>query len=133
MRLTVLLAGMIPALTAPAMAEDTALTAVISAQIDAFLADDMVTAFGYASPMIRDMFGSAENFGRMVRQGYPMVYRPTEVQFLGVKDLGSVLRQRVLIRDSGGATHLLDYDMIRVGTDWRINGVHLIEAPGIGV
>ena len=60
------------ALALPAKANED-IEKVISNQIDAFLADDFETAFTYASPMIKDIFGTPEKFGQMVRQGYPMV------------------------------------------------------------
>ena len=53
-----------------------AIESVISKQIEAFRADDFATAFTFASPNIRSMFGTPDNFGVMVRRGYPMVWRP---------------------------------------------------------
>ena len=47
----------------------------IRGQMDAFLERDVAQAFTFASPNIQGMFGSAENFGRMVENGYPMVWR----------------------------------------------------------
>ncbi len=105
--------------------------ATISSQIEAFLADDFAQAFTFASPTIQGMFGSSERFGQMVRQGYPMVWRPEDVQYLGLRDVDGNLWQRVLIRDKSGATHTLDYQMIQTGDGWRINGVQLLHAPGV--
>ena len=56
--------------------ENPEIRGVIQSQLDAFLADDVNTAFTFAAPNIKRMFGSAENFGRMVQNGYPMVWRP---------------------------------------------------------
>ena len=59
----------------------------IEGQIEAFLADDFSSAFTYASPNIRELFGSAERFGAMVRNGYPMVWRPDEFRFLELREI----------------------------------------------
>lgn len=103
----------------------------ISSQIEAFKSDDFATAFGFASPGIRSIFRTPENFGRMVTQGFPMVWRPAEVEFLGLADEGGVLRQRVRIVDGRGMVHVLDYFMIETGEGWRINGVEFVPQPDV--
>ena len=55
--------------------------AVIEAQLDAFKHDDAARAFSYAAPGIRETFGTAQNFMEMVRTQYPVVYRPSRVEF----------------------------------------------------
>ena len=93
-------------LSAPARADETAIRSVISSQIEAFQADDFTTAFAYASPTIRQIFKTPENFGTMVRQGYPMVWRPAETNFLSVEVIDGLLWQNVMIRDqAGGAAY----------------------------
>lgn len=109
-----------------------AITGVIADQITAFAADDFATAFGYASPGIRGIFGTPERFGQMVREGYPMVWRPSDVDYLELRqDNGSVV-QEVLIRDAAGVAWLLDYDMVRSGSGWQIDGVRIRPAPALG-
>jgi hypothetical protein len=105
---------------------------VIGAQIEAFRADDFATAFSFASPNIKQMFGDADRFGVMVRQGYPMVWRPDQVTFLELQDVGGRMWQEVLIRDPSGVFHRLEYQMIDGPDGWRINGVRILEAPQIG-
>ncbi|MEL6119225.1 MAG: DUF4864 domain-containing protein [Pseudomonadota bacterium] len=101
---------------------------VISSQIDAFLQDDFVTAFDFASPMIQGMFGTPERFGNMVRNGYPMVWRPADVEFLSTDERGGALIQNVMIKDAGGKLFLLEYEMIETEKGWLINGVRVQEA-----
>jgi hypothetical protein len=43
--------------------------ATIAGQFDAFRAGDVDGAWTYASPNIQGLFGSVENFARMVEQG----------------------------------------------------------------
>lgn len=119
-------------LSGAALAQERDIEAVIGAQIDAFRADDFATAFTYASPTIRDLFGTPETFGTMVRNGYPMVWRPDEVRFLELREIGGALWQKVLIRDAAGAVHLLDYQMVNLESGWKINGVQILQAPDVG-
>lgn len=107
--------------------------AVISAQIAAFLADDFVAAFDFASPNIRAIFGSPERFGQMVTQGYPMVHRPTDLRFLEQTERAGTILQRVLVTDAGGRLHVLEYEMIPAGERFLINGVRIVPGAGAGV
>ena len=105
--------------------------AIISAQIDAFKMDDFARAFSFASPGIQSFFGSSDRFGSMVRNGYPMVWRPGDVEYLELRDVSGNLWQRVKIIDQSGRTHVLDYQMIRTQTGWKINGVQLLPSSGV--
>ncbi|MCA3444246.1 MAG: DUF4864 domain-containing protein [Rhodobacter sp.] len=123
----------LPVLSAQAQeARNPAIETVIQQQFDAFRAEDVGTAFSFASPNIKGMFGTPENFGRMVRNGYPMVWRPAEVQFLDLREVAGNLWQRVMVTDQAGRTHLLDYQMVETGQGWQINGVQLLPQAGVG-
>lgn len=104
----------------------------ISSQVDAFLVDDFGTAFGFASDSIRQYFGTPERFGQMVRQGYPMVWRPEDLRFLELRDIDGQLWQKIMVRDQAGGLHVLDYQMIETSEGWRINGVQILRAPDVG-
>lgn len=118
-------------LSAPARAQSTDIEANIRAQIEAFQADDFVSAFSFASPTIQQVFRSPETFGAMVKNGYPMVWRPTEVRFLDLRDVAGQLWQRVMITDAKGDVHVLDYQMVNLEGAWKINAVQLLKAPGV--
>lgn len=105
---------------------------VINDQITALKADDFARAFTFASPGIKGIFGTAENFGAMVAQGYPMVYRPDAVRMLELRRVAGNLWQRVMITDQTGATHMLDYMMIETPDGWQINAVQLLPQAGVG-
>ena len=105
---------------------------VIQNQLNAFQADDFDTAFTYASPMIQGMFGSPERFGQMVRQGYPMVWRPAGVEYTALTERGGRLYQNVLITDQAGQLHLLEYEMIETSDGWEINGVQFKRPGALG-
>lgn len=114
-----------------AQAQEEPVQKVISSQIDAFQADDFATAFTFASPMIQRIFGSPANFGAMVKGGYPMVWRPADVRFLGLESRNGGLWQDVMIRDQEDRIHILEYEMIEGESGWKINAVRL-RAPGAG-
>ena len=120
-------------LALPAAAQEEPIREVIESQIAAFQADDMVTAFSYASPGIQAMFGTPENFGLMVKQGYPMVYRPTDVEMGDLREVAGNLWQRVRVEDQAGAAWFLDYMMIETPEGWLINAVQILPAPEVGV
>lgn len=106
--------------------------AVISGQIEAFKVDDFETAFSFASPSIKRMFGDPDRFGAMVQSGYPMVWRPAEVRFSGLETTGGRTIQSVVVTDSAGALHVLDYEMIPADSGWQINGVTLRRTGDAG-
>lgn len=127
---TIILAGFF--LTAPAKAQDAQIQSIIERQLQAFQADDFATAFTFASPNIKGIFGTPENFGAMVTQGYPMVHRPGAVKMLELREVSGQTWQKVMITDQMGRTHLLDYQMIETPEGWQINGVQLLKAEGLG-
>lgn len=126
------LLGLTEADAAETLPAEPGIEATIQSQIDALIVDDFPKAFTFASPNIRMLFGSPERFGEMVRQGYPMVFRPGEVRFLDLRDINGALWQKVMIRDRAGEFHILDYQMIQGGDGWRINGVQILRRPDVG-
>jgi hypothetical protein len=112
-----------------AQAQNAEIEGVIGAQIEAFKADDFEQAFTYASPTIRGIFGTSDRFGSMVRNGYPMVWRPEELRFLELREIAGNLWQRVMITDAAGRLHFLDYQMIQFENNWKINAVQVVQPP----
>jgi hypothetical protein len=132
MKQILLMLSLVLGLAGVARAQEADIRGVISGQIAAFQADDFETAFDFASGTIRRLFGTSENFGRMVRDGYPMVYRPAEVTFLQLGDRAGAKAQRVMMRDGAGALHVLEYQMIETENGWKINGVRILDVGGVG-
>jgi len=126
MRRLLLAVSLSAGLAAGAFAQNAEIEASITAQIQAFKADDFSTAFTFASPNIQRLFGTPENFGVMVRRGYPMVWRPADVRFLELREVAGALWQKVMITDSDGRVHILDYQMVQQESGWKINGVQLL-------
>jgi len=131
MRRLVLSLLVVLGLSGPVLADGAGIEATISGQIEAFRSDDFDRAFTYASPGIQGLFGTSQNFGLMVRQGYPMVWRPAEVEYLDLREIAGNLWQKVRITDAAGTVHILDYQMIETESGWKINAVQVLEAVGL--
>ena len=117
---------------APAQERVEGIEATIQNQIEAFKVDDFETAFSFASPNIKRLFGTSNRFGQMVQKGYPMVWRPSRVEFLELRRQGPFTLQKVLFVDAQGAPHVLEYNMINTPQGWQIDGVQYLVAPPVG-
>ena len=102
----------------------------ISGQMQAFDAGDVEGAFDFASPMIQGIFRTPEMFGRMVEQGYPMVWQPSDVDFGDLREVDGRLTQRVIVTDGAGRVHMLDYRMLETEDGWLIDGVQILPQQG---
>ena len=100
----------------------------ISDQLRAFASDNFIEAFTHASPGIKDIFGTVENFSNMVKKGYPMVWRYNHFEFLNLEETPQGYSQIVRITDQNDKLFLLNYFMTNVAGIWKISGVSIIEA-----
>lgn len=133
MRTILVSLALIWALVIPAQAQDqSAIEDTIGGQLEAFNNRDVGEAWQFASPMIQGMFGSPENFGMMVEQGYPMVWTNSDVRYLELREIAGRLYQKVMVRDAQGGLHILDYQMVETDRGWEINGVSILPAPDVG-
>lgn len=108
---------------------------IITGQIDAFRADDGPRAYGYAAPIIKQIFPSPETFMAMVKRGYQPVYRPQSFRFgeAGADSAGRPV-QRVTIVGPDGLTYEAVYTMERQPDgSWQISGCAIVRAPELGV
>lgn len=119
-------------LALPAVAQEVPIQDTIRAQIEAFKADDFARAFTFASPTLHQMFGTPDNFGRMVRDGYPMVWHPAQVDMMDLRTVGGALWQRVRVTDLKGQSYLLDYQMVQGPDGWLIDAVQMQKANDVG-
>jgi hypothetical protein len=112
-------------------ADRAAIQSTIDRQLQAFLADDGVTAYSFAAPNITAMYPTVEGFMAMVRQGYPPVYRPRSYAFGELSEEPGYLEQTVDIVDGDGNFWTAVYTL-RQGPDgsWKITGCYLVKKPG---
>jgi hypothetical protein len=114
----------------PAALDRQAAQRVIESQIQAFLREDGAEAFSYAAPIIREKFGTPENFMRMVKTGYRPVYDPQSYEFGESRLQGGEILQEVILVAPDGRAKLAVYKLERMsdGT-WKINAVYLKDLP----
>jgi hypothetical protein len=126
------LGAVAPSSAAEISRDDTAaIRAVISEQLDAFARDDAPRAFSLATAGIRAQFGTPEVFMEMVRNEYPVVYRPKSVQFEPPEFVEGQVVQTVRMSDAAGRQWLAIYPMRREGGRWRTNGCLLQRLQGL--
>ena len=103
---------------------------IINTQISAFHADDGTKAFSFATPTLQKRFANPANFMRMVKTGYPAVYRAKSVNFEGISDELGKPTQRVAIIGPDGDLWLALYGFQKQSDgSWRISAVVIRKAP----
>ena len=102
----------------------------ISSQIDAFKKNDFEEAYKFAAPNIQAQFPNPETFGLMVRNGYPIIWKPKSFKFVKFKDLGDKCIQRVLFQSYNGSLETYDYILEKDNNLWKIAGVLTIRSAG---
>ena len=81
----------------------------ISSQIEAFKENNIEKAYTFAAPNIQAQFSSPEVFGSMVKNGYPIIWRPKSFTFTKFQELGNKFIQRVLFQCYDGRLEIYDY------------------------
>ena len=111
--------------------DEKALQAVVQSQLAAFEADDATKAFSYAAPELRKAIGSPAAFIAMVKNSYPVVYRPASVIFLKAEGSANQAVQKVQMMDDSGTSYLAVYSLQRQkDKTWRISGCAVVENKG---
>jgi hypothetical protein len=120
----------------PPAAAQAGILATIQGQLEAFRQDDWARAFSYATPKLRQLFGTPENFRTMVLGGYRSVYRPQSVEFLDARIVpgegGDRTGQAVRFVGPEGKAVIAVYTMVQQPDgSWRIAAVKLIPTGEI--
>ena len=100
----------------------------ISSQIYAFKENDVKRAYTFAAPNIQAQFPNPDIFGLMVRNGYPIIWKPKSFKFTEFKALGKTCIQRVLFRSYSGSLESYDYILEKNDEQWKIAGVLKINS-----
>lgn len=112
-------------------ADEKSVRTVIENQLAAFAKDDANKAFSFAAPNVRQAVGSPAAFMTMVREGYPVVYRPASVAFLKPEGKNDEAVQRVQMLDAAGDSWLAVYSLQRQkNKSWQITACVVIENKG---
>ena len=102
---------------------------VISSQVEAFRAGDLETAFSFAAPRIRQVFGTPQVFGQMVEQGYGQIFSTLDFEF--VELVGTVQSPVQVVAFTGtDLTTILAFYFMELQPEgvWRIGGVQIAAA-----
>ena len=102
----------------------------ISSQIEAFKENNIKKAYKFAAPNIQAQFPNPDIFGLMVRNGYPVIWRPKTFKFTKFQDLGNKSIQRVLFQSYSGSLETYDYILEKYDDLWKIAGVLTINLEG---
>ena len=102
----------------------------ISSQIEAFKENNIKKAYTFAAPNIQAQFPNPDVFGLMVRNGYPVIWRPKSFKFTKFQDLGNKSIQRVLFQSYDGRLETYDYILEKYDDLWKIAGVLTINLVG---
>ena len=112
-------------------ADEINVRAVVEGQLAALAKDDAVKAFSFAAPNVRETVGTATRFLAMVRNSYPMIYRPASTAFLKPEGHDDQVIQRVQMLDAGGNAWLAIYSLQRQKDKaWRITGCKVVANKG---
>lgn len=111
-----------------------AIRSVIERQLTALEHDDGELAFSYASPLLQRQFRNPERFLDVVKNEYPAVYHPRDVQFRALDATFDGPVQTVFLFGPDGEPVLaLYYMQQQPDGGWKINGCALAAAPDIGI
>ena len=102
----------------------------ISSQIEAFKENNIEKAYTFAAPNIQAQFSTPEVFGSMVKNGYPIIWRPKSFKFTKFQDHGNRSIQRVLFQSYDGRLETYDYILEKYDNLWKIAGVLTINLAG---
>ena len=102
----------------------------ISSQIEAFKDNNIEKAYTFAAPNIQAQFSNPVVFGSMVKNGYPVIWRPKSFKFTKFQDLGNRFIQRVLFQSHDGRLEIYDYILEKYDDMWKIAGVLTINLAG---
>jgi ketosteroid isomerase-like protein len=111
--------------------EESDVRTVIESQLNAFAADQDDAAYSHAAPVVKMAFPTVDQFMRMVKGGYKMVYRNTSREFQKLeKDGLGRPSMRVLLTAEDGKRYEAFYAMEKQpdGT-WKIAGCVVLELP----
>jgi hypothetical protein len=110
---------------------ESAVRAVVEAQVAALAAGNAEEAFSYATPDIQKRFGSAENFLAMVRLSYSALIKAEVFEVEAVEAQGEHGAVRAHVVGKDGKAFKAIYPLLRQpdGT-WRIDGCYLQTTDG---
>ena len=121
------------AISTPLMAAADAVNDVIADQLGAFAERDVPRAWSHASPTIKGLFRSPDNFAAMVAQGYGAIWDNSSAIFTQRSEGAGRVRQIVIVTGADGRRQAYAYDLIETPDGWKIDGVQPVELDDLAV
>lgn len=118
-----------------AMPDDQPWQGIITAQVEAFRGHDAPRAFKYAAAPFQMAFPSAESFfASIIGSGYGPIMESTTHSFGKSAPLDErSMAQQVMFTGKDLSRYEAIYVLTEEEGGWRISGVQLVKAPGMGV
>ena len=104
---------------------------VIERQLEAFEQNAWEEAYSFAAPGIQRMFPTVDSFGKMVREGYPMVWKRESTEFLGAEAVDGKMVHRLRLVGADGRAYIAVYVMQQVGDEWLVAAVYIEQEQGL--
>jgi Domain of unknown function (DUF4864) len=107
-----------------------AIDLVILSQWHALRAADAAASFAYASPRLREMYGTADSFLAMVQAGYQPIFAAVRFDFVRFVEFRGYLTREVRLGGPAGAEQEALYMITQLPDgSWRIAGCILMAPP----
>jgi hypothetical protein len=103
--------------------------AVIEGQLAAFRAGEVEKAYAHAAMSLQSQM-PLPNFARLVRDGYPEIWKNQRAEFGLMRDDGRRATLTVRVFTTDGTSAAYDYVLFKEDDVWRIAGVLRHEARG---
>ena len=119
--------------SAQAVTEDVEIStqSVIADQLNAFQQRDYDRAFSHAAPTIKQVFKNTDNFIRMVKSGYSVLYNPDQYIFGRNFNVDGTIHQEVIATDASGKQWQAIYTLRQLEDgSWKITGVKMEPYQG---
>ncbi len=111
----------------PGPAAGHAIDQAILSQWQAIRASDAAGGFAFASPRLREMYGTPDQFFAMVEAGYRPVLQAERLEFLRFVEFRGYLTREVRLTEPSGGSQDALYMMTRLADgSWRIAGCVLM-------
>lgn len=120
------------ALDAITTADAIAIHEAVQSQLEALANDDADGAFSQATLQKRMLFGSPDNFLRLIKEEYTPIYRPLGFIFSTPEVIRGEAVQIVRVTDGSSKVWVAVFWMLQEeDSSWKIDGCQLLETTSV--
>lgn len=122
------------ALGAITTADAIAIHEAVQSQLEALANDDADGAFRQATLQKRRLFGSPDNFLRLIKEEYTPIYRSQGVIFSAPEVIHGKAAQIVRVTDGSSKVWVAVFWMVQEeDSSWKIDGCQLLETTSVSI